>query len=93
MPFNATVLYSTELDATFDLKYYSSHHPPLSTRKWSSHCLKDRKVVEFQAGLDGGKPYSIAAVLTWEGPNGIQASSSTGGAKAVFDEVPNSSNE
>jgi len=89
MSFNATVLYPATPDATFDLKYYISTHMPLAAEKWGSYGLKDWKVVEYQAGPDGSKPYSVAAIVTFESADGLKNALASEGTKAVFDDVPN----
>ncbi|KAJ9616479.1 hypothetical protein H2200_000198 [Cladophialophora chaetospira] len=100
MVFNATVLtldfhlqYPAESDSTFDLKYYLSSHMPLVNKKWNEYGLKDWKIIEFQPGPDGSKPYSIGAVLTWESADGVNKALSSDAGKEVLGDVPNFSNK
>ena len=93
MVFNATVLYPQESDSKFDLSYYLKSHMPIVEKNWGHYGLKDWKIVEFAAGPDGSKPYSIGAVLTWESEEGLQKALGGEEAKTVFGDVPNFSNK
>lgn len=93
MVFLTTVLYPAESDATFDLKYYLNTHMPLVDKNWGSYGLKDWKVIELQNGPDGSKPYSIAAVMTWESADGVKEALASEAAKTVFGDVPKFSNK
>lgn len=93
MVFLTTVLYPAESDATFDLKYYLKTHMPLVDKNWGTYGLKEWKVVEFQAGPDGSKPYAISAVMTWDTVDGVKEALASESAKTVFGDVPNFSNK
>ena len=93
MVFNATVLYPAESDSTFDLSYYLKSHFPIVDKNWGPFGLKEWKVIEFAAGPDGKKPYSIGAVLTWESEDGLKQALGGEEAKNVLGDVPNFSNK
>ncbi|KAJ4516872.1 hypothetical protein HRR75_003532 [Exophiala dermatitidis] len=93
MPANATVLYPAEADATFDMSYYLKTHMPLVSEKWGPYGLKDWKVVQFAAAPDGSKPYSVAALLTWDSVESIHKALNSEEAKIVLGDVQNFSNK
>lgn len=93
MPVNATVLYPAEADATFDLSYYLNSHMPLVSKQWTSFGLQGWKVVQFEAGPDGSKPYSIAALLTWDSLDGLKSALGSDAGKVVLGDVENFSNK
>jgi uncharacterized protein (TIGR02118 family) len=91
MPANATVLYPP--DATFNLDYYLKSHMPLVSAKWTAFGLQDWKVVQFEAGPDGSKPYSIAAVLTWDSLDSVPKALASDEGKGILDDVANFSDK
>lgn len=93
MPANATVLYPADSDATFDMSYYLKTHMPLVSEKWGKYGLTGWKVVQFAAGPDGSKPYSVAALLTWDSADGIQKALGGEEAGVVLGDVKNFSNK
>jgi len=93
MSVSATVLYPAEADATFDMKYYLSTHMPLVQKHWGPHGLTDWKVIEFQAGPDGSKPYSVQATLTWKDGESLQKALAASETASIFGDVPNFSNK
>ncbi|EXJ87491.1 hypothetical protein A1O3_04451 [Capronia epimyces CBS 606.96] len=93
MPANATVLYPADSDATFDLDYYLKTHLPLVHEKWGKYGLTDWKVIQFATGADGSKPYSVAALLTWDTIESLQKALGTEDAGVIFADVKNFSNK
>ncbi|KAL2428768.1 hypothetical protein ABEF95_006923 [Exophiala dermatitidis] len=93
MPANATVLYPADADATFDMDYYLKTHMPLVSEKWGPYGLKDWKVVQFAAGPDGSKPYSVMALLTWDSVESIAKALNSEAAGVVLGDVQNFSNK
>ncbi|KIY02323.1 uncharacterized protein Z520_02461 [Fonsecaea multimorphosa CBS 102226] len=93
MTVNATVLYPTEADATFDLDYYLKTHMPLVSKNWSKYGLKSWQVIQYQTAPDGSKPYNIGALLTWESADGLKNALAGEEAATVFGDVPNFSNK
>jgi len=91
MPANATVLYTG--DAKFDLKYYLESHMPLVGKDWKSFGLLDWKVIQFEAGPDGSKPYSIAAILTWDSIDSIPKALASDAGKGILADVENFSDK
>ena len=75
------------------MTYYLNHHWPLVSKHWTSFGLKDWKVVQCSAGPDGSKPYSVAAITTWESVDGIQKSLGGEAGKVVMGDVKNFSNK
>ncbi|EXJ59483.1 uncharacterized protein A1O5_12108 [Cladophialophora psammophila CBS 110553] len=92
MAVNATVLYPAEEGATFDMTYYLKTHMPLVSEKWSQYGLQAWKVIQLLPGPDGSKPYSVAALLTWESADGLSKALKGDEAQTVFGDVPNFSN-
>jgi uncharacterized protein (TIGR02118 family) len=66
---------------------------PLVDKNWKSYGLQDWKVVEFEAGADGKKPYSVGAVLTWADDAGLKKALASEHGKTVLGDVPNFSNK
>lgn len=93
MVFSAVVLYPAGSDATFDLSYYLKSHMPFCSEKWTPFGLMDWKVIEFAAGPDGSKPYSIGTVLTFETADSVKTVLASNAGKVVMDDVPNFSNK
>jgi uncharacterized protein (TIGR02118 family) len=87
MPYNATVLYPATSDSTFNMKYYLDSHMPLAHKSWAPH-LKDWKVIEYAAGQDGSKPYSVAAILTFDSAEDMQKALACEATKEVVSPVP-----
>lgn len=91
MPANATVLYPG--DTTFNLDYYLKNHMTLVSEKWTAFGLQDWKVVQFEAGPDGSKPYSIAAVLTWDSLESVPKALAAEEGKLILNDVSNFSDK
>lgn len=91
MPANATVLYPA--DAKFDLKYYLASHLPRVAKEWAPFGLQDWKVVELSAGPDGGKPYGIAAIMTWDSLESIPKALESDVGKDILADVENFSDK
>lgn len=85
----ALVLYPRKEGATFDLAYYHATHMPLVKDTWSSHGLKQFKVV--QLGQDN--QYSIAAILDFESQEALDKAMADPNTKKVMDDIPNFSTE
>jgi uncharacterized protein (TIGR02118 family) len=66
---------------------------PLVQKHWAQYGLTDWSVVEFQAGPDGSKPYSVEAILTFKDHDALKAALGSGEAATVFGDVPNFSNK
>lgn len=91
MPANATVLYPG--DSTFDLKYYLESHIPRVSKDWTPFGLQDWKVVELSASPDGSKPYSIAAIMTWDSLESIPKALESDVGKDILADVENFCNK
>lgn len=68
-------------------------HMPLVQKHWGPYGLEDWSVVEFAAGPDGSKPYSIQAILTWKDGESLQKALAGEEAAIVFGDVKNFSNK
>ena len=66
---------------------------PLVQKHWAQYGLTDWKVVEFNPGPDGSKPYSVQAILTFKDGEALKAALGSGEAATVFGDVPNFSNK
>ena len=68
---------------------------PLVAEHWGPHGLVDWKVVEFGASpVDGKKPYSVQAILTWKDRAAMDAAlGDKDAAGKVFGDVGNFSNK
>ena len=62
---------------------------PLAFSKWSPHGFLEWKVIEFQPGLDGSKPYSAGALLTFDSEEGFQKAMACEGTSEVVGDVGN----
>jgi uncharacterized protein (TIGR02118 family) len=94
MPHISVVLYPNSPDATFDMKYYIETHMPLVEEQWNSHGLEKWQVVQYDGTDDAQRtPYAVHAVLTWRDEAAVKAAIASPGAKIVFDDVPNFSNQ
>ncbi|KIW96785.1 uncharacterized protein Z519_02176 [Cladophialophora bantiana CBS 173.52] len=87
-----TVLYPTP-DLEFNMEYYLSTHMPLVFSKWLSYGMKEWKVVKFEDSPDGTKPYSVAAVMTWESMDALKTALKGKEVEVIFGDVPNFSNK
>lgn len=92
MSFSVSVLYPSAPDAKFDMDYYLKTHMPLVQSHWQQYGLKDWKVVKFQPGADGSKPYDVQAILTFENAQSLATASEKAGGP-VFGDIPNFSNQ
>lgn len=90
---SAMVVYPAGPDAKFDMSYYVKKHMPLVAEHWTTFGLRDWKVVELGNCPDGSKPYSVAALLTWDSVEGLKKALESDSAKAVFGDVENFSNK
>jgi uncharacterized protein (TIGR02118 family) len=66
---------------------------PLVQKHWAQYGLTDWQVVEFAAGADGSKPYSVQAILTFKDEESLKSALGSGEAATVFGDVPNFSNK
>lgn len=74
------------------MDYYLKTHMPLVQEKWEKHGLTDWKVVQFQPGPDGSKPYDVQAILTFKDAQSLATASEKDGGP-VFGDIPNFSNQ
>ncbi|KAK7398070.1 hypothetical protein QQX98_012556 [Neonectria punicea] len=93
-PSNVTVLYPALKDGeTFDLEYYVTSHLQLAVEAWKELDLKDFRVVKFTTAVGEEKsPFSVAAIITFESPEGANKALVAPESKAVFEDTPNFTN-
>ncbi|KAK5299210.1 hypothetical protein LTR99_007478 [Exophiala xenobiotica] len=90
---SAMVVYPAGADAKFDMAYYLKKHMPLVAEHWTKFGLNDWKVVDLGDSPDGSKPYSVAAILTWDSVDGVKKALADESAKIVMGDVENFSNK
>ncbi|KAK7427980.1 hypothetical protein QQZ08_005411 [Neonectria magnoliae] len=93
-PSNVTVLYPAPKDGeTFDLEYYVTTHLELTVKAWKGIGLKDFRVVKVTTAVGEEKPpFSVAAIITFDSPEGASRALVAPETKAVFEDTPNFTN-
>ncbi|KAH7011173.1 hypothetical protein EDB80DRAFT_681172 [Ilyonectria destructans] len=93
-PSNVTVLYPTPAEGEkFDLDYYVSSHLKIATEAWKDIGIAGMQVINFTDSLGGSAlPFSVAAIVTFDSPDGARKALVAPESKAVFEDVPNYTN-
>lgn len=62
-----SVVFPNEVDAKYDIEYYTRNHMPLIEKHWSQYGLKNWSVTKFVLGMDGTPPiYAFGREVFWE---------------------------
>ncbi|KPM36716.1 hypothetical protein AK830_g9866 [Neonectria ditissima] len=93
-PSTVTVLYPALKEGErFDVEYYVTKHLELAVGAWKSLGMKDFQVVKFGAAAGGDTlPYSVAAFITFDSPEGVGKAMASPLTKGVFEDTPNFTN-
>ncbi|KAH7140356.1 hypothetical protein B0J13DRAFT_624212 [Dactylonectria estremocensis] len=91
---NVTVLYPAPAEGqTFDMDYYVSTHLQKVQEAWKDIGVKGVQMIKFTDAVGGGKlPFSVAAITTFDSPDGSKKALVAPQTKAVFEDAPNYTN-
>lgn len=91
---NITVLYPAPAEGeTFDMDYYVSSHLKIVTEAWKDIGISGMQVLKFTDVVGGGTlSFSVAAITTFDSPDGARKALVAPQTKAVFEDTPNYTN-
>ncbi|KIW19368.1 hypothetical protein PV08_03663 [Exophiala spinifera] len=93
MSYITMVAYPAVADAKFNLQYYTNNHMQLVTKYWTEYGLLHWRVITFDAGPDGSKPYSVASTMTWKSIEGFQKAMASKSAAELVADLENFSDQ
>ncbi|KAH8673249.1 hypothetical protein BGZ61DRAFT_482488 [Ilyonectria robusta] len=91
---NVTVLYPAPAEGEkFDMDYYVSTHLKIATEAWKDIGIAGIQFINFTDAVGGSAlPFSVAAVVTFDSPDGARKALVVPETKAVFEDGPNYTN-
>ncbi|KAL3481478.1 hypothetical protein BJX99DRAFT_253402 [Aspergillus californicus] len=93
MSFTVTVVFPNDVDAKYDIDYYTKNHMPLIEKYWSKFGLKSWSVTKYIPGLDGSPPaYSFGSEVCWESEQGMNQAFGSPEAAEIMADVARFSN-
>ncbi|CAD0052771.1 unnamed protein product [Aureobasidium pullulans] len=89
MSFIVTVVFPNDVDAQYDIEYYTKHHMPLIFKDWAKYGVTGWNVREFAPGPDGSAPlYAFGSDVFWKLAERLEEASKGPEAGAIMADVP-----
>jgi len=94
MGFTVTVVFPSDVDAKYDIDYYTKTHMPLIEKHWSKYGLQGWSVTKYVPGLDGApSPYAFGSEVFWSSEDGMKSAFRSPEVAEIMDDVARFSNK
>jgi uncharacterized protein (TIGR02118 family) len=94
MSYTITVVFPNDLDAKYNIDYYTASHMTLIEKHWSKYGLKGWSATRYLPGLDGADPlYVFGSQVFWESEEAMKKAFESPEVAEIMADVPHFSNK